>query len=473
MFTNLALGKTVVASQVRNDLIASNAVDGDRDSSRWGTQQEDTQPFIFVDLGEVKTVNRVTLYWENYSTRYVIETATALTTGDGLTDADWTVAAECRGDEWTQAMYGKNTTDVLFADTQARYVRMRTTEKNSGLWNSVYEFEVYGDDFGETARYVLQRDLDRAQAFLHYDCTAQSLARLQAQMAAAEEALADGDADNSRLLVCSDGLKDAFAAMEFDDLARSKKARRNTVSGSNHAGNVLDGNGTATYWQAADGAGTPGVLTVDLRTEEVFDRIEIQWKSAPVSYKIEVSGADGKEWTLLREVVRTEEGFTGEVDTLLLSLPATARQLRLTTLERENTLSMYRFSVYDSGASDKAAALAVDDIIKALGEITSVSQQAEVEAARAAYDALTENQKALVIGLPELEAAEAKLAELCILRGDVDSDGRVTVSDVVALRLIITAGAPEQAQILAGDLDKDGLLTVSDVVSLRLQIVQG
>ncbi|MGI6270259.1 MAG: discoidin domain-containing protein [Candidatus Howiella sp.] len=473
VFTNLALGKTVVASQVRNDLIASNAVDGDRDSSRWGTQQEDTQPFIFVDLGEVKTVNRVTLYWENYSARYVIETATALTTGDGLTDADWTVAAECRGDEWTQAMYGKNTTDVLFADTQARYVRMRTTEKNSGLWNSVYEFEVYGDDFGETARYVLQRDLDRAQAFLHYDCTAQSLARLQAQMAAAEEALADGDADNSRLLVCSDGLKDAFAAMEFDDLARSKKARRNTVSGSNHAGNVLDGNGTATYWQAADGAGTPGVLTVDLRTEEVFDQIEIQWKSAPVSYKIEVSGADGKEWTLLREVVRAEEGFTGEVDTLLLSLPATARQLRLTTLERENTLSMYRFSVYDSGASDKAAALAVDDIIKALGEITSVSQQAEVEAARAAYDALTENQKALVIGLPELEAAEAKLAELCILRGDVDSDGRVTVSDVVALRLIITAGVPEQAQILAGDLDKDGLLTVSDVVSLRLQIVQG
>ena len=474
-FTNLALGKAVTASQVRNDLTAEKAVDGDRESSRWGTQQEDTTPFIFVDLGEVRTVNRVSLYWENFSSRYVIETATSLTTADGQTDADWTVAAVCRGDEWTQSMFGRNDTDVLFADTQARYVRMRTTEKNSGLWNSVYEFEVYGDDFRETAKYVLEKDLDRAQAFLNYDCTPESLQRLREGIAAAEKALEDGRAADSELLTCAQQLKAAFDKMTFDDLARGKKARRNTVSGSNHAGNVLDGKGERTWWQAADGVGTPAVLTVDLREAEAFDKLQIHWKNPAARYKIEISQTeDGEDWTLLREVSRAEVGFTENVDTFLLDLPQTARRFRLTTVERENTLSIYRFSVYDETSADRAAAQAVDDQIDALGEITSLAQKEKVEAARAAYAALTDRQQAWVTRLSQLEAAEKKIAELeAILPGDVDGDRKITVSDVVALRQAIVSGQHTEREMIAGDLDESRTLTVSDVVALRALIVQG
>lgn len=57
--------------------------------------------------------------------------------------------------------------------------------------------------------------------------------------------------------------------------------------------------------------------------------------------------------------------------------------------------------------------------------------------------------------------------------GDVDGDGAVTVSDVVALRQRIVSGVWSGWEFAAGNLDGDNLLTVSDVVSLRKRIVSG
>ena len=65
----------------------------------------------------------------------------------------------------------------------------------------------------------------------------------------------------------------------------------------------------------------------------------------------------------------------------------------------------------DQETLDKAAAKGVDEKISAIGAVTLESENA-IKAARAAYDALTDAQKALVEGLVALEAAEAKLAEL-------------------------------------------------------------
>ena len=60
---------------------------------------------------------------------------------------------------------------------------------------------------------------------------------------------------------------------------------------------------------------------------------------------------------------------------------------------------------------DEKAAAAVDEKIAAIGDVTLDSEEA-IEAAREAYEALTEDQKALVKNLADLEAAEKKLAEL-------------------------------------------------------------
>ncbi|MGI6269159.1 MAG: dockerin type I repeat-containing protein [Candidatus Howiella sp.] len=71
--------------------------------------------------------------------------------------------------------------------------------------------------------------------------------------------------------------------------------------------------------------------------------------------------------------------------------------------------------------------------------------------------------------LLEVRVADNELSG--VLPGDLDGDGRVTVSDVVALRLTIVWGNADDYARTAGDLDSDGKLTVSDVVALRAHIV--
>jgi ribose 1,5-bisphosphokinase PhnN/predicted MPP superfamily phosphohydrolase len=68
--------------------------------------------------------------------------------------------------------------------------------------------------------------------------------------------------------------------------------------------------------------------------------------------------------------------------------------------------------------SDIAAAKAVDDKIDKIGTVTDASK-ALIDAARAAYNALTADQKALVTKLAKLEAAEKKYADL-VAANDVD-----------------------------------------------------
>lgn len=65
---------------------------------------------------------------------------------------------------------------------------------------------------------------------------------------------------------------------------------------------------------------------------------------------------------------------------------------------------------------DKEAAEAVEERIDAIGDVTLDSEEA-ILAAREAYEALTEEQKALVSNLRRLEAAEEKLAALKALDG--------------------------------------------------------
>lgn len=55
-----------------------------------------------------------------------------------------------------------------------------------------------------------------------------------------------------------------------------------------------------------------------------------------------------------------------------------------------------------------------------------------------------------------------------IIPGDVNGDGKVTVTDIIGLRAIIMSGEqPTQDQLNVADLDGDEKLTVTDVVALR------
>ena len=100
--------------------------------------------------------------------------------------------------------------------------------------------------------------------------------------------------------------------------------------------------------------------------------------------------------------------------------------------------------------ADKAAAAAVDAKIAAIGTVTLESESATT-AARTAYDALTDAQKALVTKLAELTVAEAKLEALKNNGSKPDKDKSQTIT--VTMRLI---GAEKATKDV--DLGKDSYL---------------
>ena len=80
----------------------------------------------------------------------------------------------------------------------------------------------------------------------------------------------------------------------------------------------------------------------------------------------------------------------------------------LTETQKGYVTRLSELEAAEQAVADQTAAAAVDALIDAL---TSPYVRADVEAAREAYDALTETQQALVKGLPDLEAAEAGLVD--------------------------------------------------------------
>ena len=82
-----------------------------------------------------------------------------------------------------------------------------------------------------------------------------------------------------------------------------------------------------------------------------------------------------------------------------------------TLLDAEVKLKELQDAAAEQERIDRAAAAAVDNLIDAIGEVTLESKTA-IEAARAAYNALTNDQKLLVENYNVLTAAEAELARL-------------------------------------------------------------
>jgi hypothetical protein len=130
---NIALAKTVTVSSVESSNSAESAADGNT-ATRWGSEFSDPQ-WIYVDLGDVYSVNKVILNWEvAYGKSYEIQVSP-----DG---ADWMqVYATTGGDGGVD--------EINFTATDARYVRMYGTVRGTQYGYSLWEFEVYGEPAGQ------------------------------------------------------------------------------------------------------------------------------------------------------------------------------------------------------------------------------------------------------------------------------------------------------------------------------------
>ena len=141
---NLAAGKTAFESSEQNaGLTAKFAFDGDP-TTRWASATGVDPSSISVDLGSVRSIDRVVLKWENaYAKAYLIQVSND--------NQNWATV-------FTQAA-GRGATETLdFPSTDARYVRMYGTQRATPYGYSLFEFQVFSvpQCGGRNERYTVQ-----------------------------------------------------------------------------------------------------------------------------------------------------------------------------------------------------------------------------------------------------------------------------------------------------------------------------
>ena len=128
---DLAAGKKAVASSVQNNKTERlNYLTDSDDTTRWASQLGSDNEWIYVDLGDVYSIDRVRLNWETaFAKTYEIQVS-----NDGQT---WTtVYRTSNGD-------GK-IDDLTGLSASGRYVKMLGLERGFPAGFSLWSMEVYG-----------------------------------------------------------------------------------------------------------------------------------------------------------------------------------------------------------------------------------------------------------------------------------------------------------------------------------------
>ena len=128
---NLALNCPAEASSVENqNLLSEFAVDG-KTKTRWSSAHRDDPQWFKVDLGSVKTVGRVVVFWEAAAAK------------------EYRIQLSLNGKEWTDASVKTDGAggieELKFAPAQARFVRLYCEKRLTKAGYSVFEFEVYSE----------------------------------------------------------------------------------------------------------------------------------------------------------------------------------------------------------------------------------------------------------------------------------------------------------------------------------------
>jgi biopolymer transport protein ExbD len=125
--SNLALGKTAVASASQGGFEPNKAFDANN-TSRWGSPYSDNQ-WLYVDLGRSTNITQVNLIWENaYGKNFHLDVSADANT--------WT----------TVTTVTNNTSHVneIALTATGRYVRMYGVTRGTGYGFSLYELQVLG-----------------------------------------------------------------------------------------------------------------------------------------------------------------------------------------------------------------------------------------------------------------------------------------------------------------------------------------
>ena len=126
---NLALNKPTMASSVEAAGLESNLAIDENFSTRWASESGLDPQWIYVDLQDEYSLDRVVIHWEAaYANQYQIQVSTD--------EINWTTV-------YTESN-GNGGEDVINFSTQtAQFVRILGTQRATSYGYSIYEFEVY------------------------------------------------------------------------------------------------------------------------------------------------------------------------------------------------------------------------------------------------------------------------------------------------------------------------------------------
>ncbi|MCM3625609.1 sugar-binding domain protein [Brevibacillus borstelensis] len=153
-------------------------------------------------------------------------------------------------------------------------------------------------------------------------------------------------------------------------------------------------------------------------------------KPTPVGTSIVVKDLDGNKNNGFETVIITlPDGTLLERGNNIITVNKNLESFDDTKLTRDYEVAI---NVLDTDSKNTEAAQAVDTKIASLPAVADlkVTDEDAVKAARTAYDALTDAQKALVTKLADLEAAEKKIAEL--KNGQTDAKAAQKVDEAIA-----------------------------------------
>lgn len=418
---NVALGKPVSASSQNGNEKASFATDG-KDDTYWcakggeGTKNH----WLQVDLKEPHRISQVNLQFEREDAAYRFALQGSI---DGIHYRDIKDFRETDG-------CGRSV--EIPADTIAQYIRVYdiSTKDPKSQWPAIRELEV----FGEKTDYQLKNAAREKEAF--------------ASSCAAGSKPQDGNNGVPGWYWYPDGIQEAWWYVDLKgiydldniqmtwnesqthyyriDCSTDRKSWWTAVDKSREGNSLIQPyeqvSGTARYVRVVLPAGRSGkqgfglfgayapapaqrsVVSV-INPAQITAVAGTEFLALPLPKEIEVEIEGGIRTSL---PVTWASGGYDKQKTGTFFLSGTLAEIAGVSVTGEQTVKIGVSLLKDQNAEDREKAAAVSQLIDAIGEVAyDAAAKARIEAARAAYNALTEPQKALVTNLSKLTAAEA------------------------------------------------------------------
>mgnify|MGYP003607904545 CR=1 FL=1 len=332
---------------------AAAAVDGNQ-GTRWESEHGVDPQWIIADLGELKTVGALKIYWE------------------GANAKDYSISFSTNGTDFTGELFytgkaaGARTDVVDNLNVNCRYIKINGTARNLTYGYSIWEFEIYPPVVPVLTSLTLTPATSSVVLGNSQQLTVGGLDQIGNVIALTNTT--SWSVDGTGASVDANGLFSSTAKGLFTVTATNSDLTKTATvdvlpsnanlsigstatASSGVAGAAIDNNG-GTRWESA--ASDPQWIMVDLGAKKYISDIVITWEAAnSKDYIIEVSD-NATDWTNL--VTKTAMAAGARTDRMY-DLNVEAQYVRLTGTARNLTYghSIWEFKIFGTNTLSTVA----------------------------------------------------------------------------------------------------------------------